>query len=308
VDEGHGATEPDSQTVGPATTGQPSPATTAPATTAPATTDQPSWLGYAVPMGGIQIRPEEQLLHDRDWEGQLAAARRGPMSWGIPAFFLGYGSFYVLGLIITAVLASGAVRLDNVPTEGRGALVLLALTPNLFLGLGPAVMSWWKGNGLRRDYGIVPTRRDLWIGLLCGLVAFGIGLLVNLVLQLVVFKNGNPGNNAVQQLSGLSGGKSVWLAIAALFVVIGAPLTEETLVRGALWGALEHYKLHRYAILALTSLIFAFMHQEPTVTLALFCQGVSIGFARMITGRIGASMIAHATNNLIPALLLFFAA
>jgi membrane protease YdiL (CAAX protease family) len=71
---------------------------------------------------------------------------------------------------------------------------------------------------------------------------------------------------------------------------------------------LEHYKLHRYAILALTSLIFAFMHQEPTVTLALFCQGVSIGFARMITGRIGASMIAHATNNLIPALLLFFAA
>ena len=295
MDEGHGATEPDGQAVGPATTDQAAP-------------DQPSWLGYAVPMGGIQIRPEEQLLHDRDWEGQLAAARRGPMNWGIPAFFLGYGSFYVLGLIITAVVASGAVRLDNVPTEGRGALVLLALTPNLFLGLGPAVMSWWKGNGLRRDYGIVPTRRDLWIGLLCGLVAFGIGLLVNLILQLVVFKNSNPGNNAVQQLSGLSGGKSVWLAIAALFVVIGAPLTEETLVRGALWGALEHYKLHRYAILALTSLIFAFMHQEPTVTLALFCQGVSIGFARMITGRIGASMIAHATNNLIPALLLFFAA
>jgi membrane protease YdiL (CAAX protease family) len=48
------------------------------------------------------------------------------------------------------------------------------------------------------------------------------------------------------------------------------------------------------------------MHQEPTLTLALFCQGVAIGTARMITGRIGASMIAHATNNLIPALLLFF--
>jgi membrane protease YdiL (CAAX protease family) len=288
VDDGHGVTEPDGQAV------------------QPATTDQPSWLGYAVPMGGIPVRPEEQFLHDRDWEGQLAAARRGPMSWGIPAFFLGYGTFYVLGLIITAVLASGAVHLDSIPTEDRGALVLLALTPNLFLGLGPAVMSWWKGNGLRRDFGIVPTRRDLWIGVLCGLVAFGIGLLVNLILQLVVFKNSSPGNNAVQQLSGLSGGKSVWLAIAALFVVIGAPLTEETLVRGALWGALEHYKLHRYAILALTSLIFAFMHQEPTVTLALFCQGASIGFARMITGRIGASMIAHATNNLIPALILFF--
>ena len=118
------ATEPDGKAVG------------------PAITDQPSWLGYAVPMGGIPIRPEEQFLHDRDWEGQLAAAQRGPMNWGIPAFFLGYGSFYVLGLIITAVFASSAVHLDNVPTEGRGALVLLALTPNVFLGLGPAVMSW----------------------------------------------------------------------------------------------------------------------------------------------------------------------
>jgi uncharacterized protein len=271
------------------------------------TPDQPSWSGYAAPMAGIQVG-DERFLHDRDWEGQLAAATRGPMSWGIPAFFAGYGSFYLLGLVITAVFASVAVKLDDAQSGGHGPLVLLVLAPNVLLGLGPAVVSWWKGQGLRRDYGIVPTRRDLWIGALCGLTALGIGLLVNLLLQSLVFKNQGATNNAVQQLSGLSGGRSVWLAIAALFVVLGAPLTEELLVRGALWGALEHYRMHRYAILALTSLIFAFMHQEPTVTLALFCQGIAIGSARMITGRIGASMIAHATNNLIPALLLFFLA
>jgi uncharacterized protein len=269
--------------------------------------DQPAgWVDtYPTAMGGIQVG-DERFLHERDWEGQLAAAERGPMSWGIPAFFLGYGSFYVAGLIISAVFASLAVHLDTIPSADRGPLVLLALAPNLLLGLGPAVMSWWKGQGLRRDFGIVPTRRDLWIGALCGLVALGLGVLVNILLQNLVFKNSTPANNAVQQLSGLSGGRSVWLAIAALFVVLGAPLTEEILVRGALWGALEHYRIHRYAVLALTSLLFAFMHQEPTVTLALFCQGVAIGTARMITGRIGASMIAHATNNLIPALLLFF--
>jgi membrane protease YdiL (CAAX protease family) len=267
-----------------------------------------SWVdSYATAMSGIQINPEERVLHERDWEGQLVGAARGPMNWGIPAYFLGYGSFYVLGLIITGVVASLSVRLDDLPSGDRGPLVLLALAPNVLLGLGPAVMSWWQGNGLRKDFGIVPTRRDVWIGLLCGLVAFGLGLVINLLLQAFVFKNpGNGTNNAVQQLSGLSGGRTVWLALAALFVVFGAPLTEETLVRGALWGALEGYKLHRYAILALTSLLFAFMHQEPAVTLALFCQGVAIGTARMITGRIGASMIAHATNNLIPALLLFF--
>ena len=272
----------------------------------PAPQPPTSWVdGYATPMAGIQVGAE-RYLHDRDWEGQLAAAARGPMNWGIPAFFLGYGSFYLAGLVITAVFASIAVHLDSIPSADRGPLVLLALAPNVLLGLGPAVMSWWKGQGLRRDYGIVPTKRDLWIGAVCGLVAFGLGLVINILLQTLVFKNGTSGNNAVQQLSGLSGGRSGWLALAALFVVIGAPLTEELLVRGALWGALEHYRMHRYAILALTSLLFAFMHQEPTVTLALFCQGVAIGTARMITGRIGASMIAHATNNLVPALLLFF--
>jgi hypothetical protein len=285
---------------------QPQPA--APQPTAPQPTAPPatSWVdGYATPMAGIQMGAE-RYLHERDWEGQLAAATRGPMNWGIPAFFASYGSFYLVGLVISAVFASIAVRLDSIPAGDRGPLVLLALAPNVLLGLGPAVFSWWKGQGLRRDYGIVPTRRDLWIGALCGLVAFGLGLVINILLQAFVFKNGASGNNAVQQLSGLSGGRSGWLAFAALFVVIGAPLTEELLVRGALWGALEHYRMHRYAILALTSLVFAFMHQEPTVTLALFCQGVAIGTARMITGRIGASMIAHATNNLVPALLLFF--
>ena len=269
--------------------------------------DETSWVdAYATPMSGIKVGDEERVLHERDWEGQLVAAARGPMHWGIPAFFLGYGSFYLVGLVITAVFASIAVHLDTLPSADRGPLVLLALAPNVLLGVGPAVMSWWKGQGLRRDFGIVPTRRDLWIGALCGLVALGLGLLINILLQNLVFKNSAGGGNAVQQLSGLSGGRSVWLAIAALFVVFGAPLTEEILVRGALWGALEHYRLHRYAILGLTSLMFAFMHQEPTVTLALFCQGLAIGTARMITGRIGASMIAHATNNLIPALLLFF--
>jgi uncharacterized protein len=282
---------------------------TAPAasvTPAPAPPDQPSWLGYAAPMAGIQVG-DERFLHDRDWEGQLAAAQRGPMSWGIPAFFVGFGSFYLVSLIITGVFASIVINLDNAQSAGHGPLVLLALAPNLLLGLAPAVFSWWKGQGLRRDYGIVPTRRDVWIGVLCGLIALGIGLLVNLLLQGLVFRNQGEGQNAVQQLSGLSGGRSGWLVLAAVFVVFGAPLSEELLVRGALWGALEHYRMHRYAILALTSLIFAFMHQEPTLTLALFCQGIAIGSARMITGRIGTSMIAHATNNLVPALVLLLA-
>lgn len=59
-------------------------------------------------------------------------------------------------------------------------------------------------------------------------------------------------------------------------------------------------------ILGLTALVFALLHQEPTLTLALFAQGVAIGVARMRSGGIGASMVAHATNNFLPAVVLWF--
>lgn len=184
--------------------------------------------------------------------------------------------------------------------------MLLALLPNLLLGLGPAVVSWWRGLGPRLDFGIRFTREDLSVGFSWGVGALAIGLVVNYVLQLLVFHDQNQ-PNAAEEIGKLAGGRSVWLAIALVFVVIVAPLSEEMLVRGALWGALEYYRVPRLMILALTSLVFAFLHQEPTLTLGLFCQGLALGMARMRTGRIGASMIAHATNNLVPAVVLWVA-
>jgi hypothetical protein len=273
----------------------------------PPPVDQPTWTTYLAPMRPVRDG-YDLVLHQRDWEGQRAAAERGPMGWGFVAFFGGYGGFYLASLLITTVLAGTLTDFDvTTPSHAIGPVVLVAFAPNLLLGLVPAIMSWWKGQGLRRDYGIVPTFRDVRIGLICGGLALGVGILVNLLLVWLT-KAPPTAGNPLSNLGALSGGRSVWLAIAALFVFIGAPLTEEMLVRGALWGALEHYKVHRYAILALTALMFAFMHQDPQRTVALFCQGLALGGARMITGRIGSSMIAHATNNLLPALLLFFVA
>jgi uncharacterized protein len=258
--------------------------------------DGPSWAGMT-PMGGFRDG-HDPTLHERDWAGQLAAAGRGPTQWGFAAYFAGFGGFYLVGLLLTA---TGVFDNIGAPQHRDGALLLVSFAPNLLLGLAPAVLSWWKGGGLRRDFGIVPTRRDVWIGLACGGASTLLGLLLHLLLN-YVFRH-SP--QQADPLQGFGGGHTVWLVLVGLFAVLGAPLTEELLVRGALWGALEHYRVHRYAILAVTSLLFAFMHQEPQFTLALFCQGLAIGSARMITGRIGSSMIAHATNNLIPALGFF---
>ncbi|GGM39856.1 membrane protein [Longimycelium tulufanense] len=243
-------------------------------------------------------------LHERYWEAQLTAATRGALHWGFLAFFLGYGGFYLANLILTVALSRHVAAFDPVDPPQPGPILLVTFIPNALLGLAPAILSWTRGQGLRRDFGIIPTWRDLRIGLACGAISLGGALLFGLFLDKLP-GNHPPPDSGVDGLARLAEGQTLWLALYALLIFLGAPLTEELLMRGALWGALEHYRVPRYAILLLTALIFAFLHEEPFRTPALFFQGIAIGAARMITGRVATSMIAHAVNNFLPALVLF---
>ncbi|MGW1676757.1 CPBP family intramembrane glutamic endopeptidase [Saccharopolyspora sp. NPDC002376] len=242
----------------------------------------------------------DQDLHPTYWEAQLEAARRGSLAWGLAAFFLGYGGYYLFVLILTAVRPERHGGFDPTTPPNTGPLLLLAFAPNILLGLVPAVFSWWRGRGLRSDFGIVPKKRDFKVGVACGFAALIGSWLLTLV---IIALSGPPPETDLTRL--MQGERTVWLFLFALFAFLGAPLTEELLMRGALWGALEHYRLPRYAILILTALIFALIHQEVWRTPVLFVGGLAIGVARMITGRVATSMIAHATNNFLPALLLF---
>jgi uncharacterized protein len=250
-------------------------------------------------MGAVQDNRDANL-HPRYWEAQLEAARRGSVAWGFTAFFVGYGGFYLVSLIVSGLFPSRASGFDPTRPPDLGPLLLLAFAPNVLLGLVPALFSWFRGRGLRSDFGIVPTLRDVKVGLACGAVALLASLLLGAVL---ISLSGPPPEERISQLA--HGPKSIWLLLFLLFAFIGAPLTEELLMRGALWGALEHYRVPRAAILVLTALIFAFIHQEIWRLPVLFVGGIAIGTARMITGRVGASMIAHATNNFLPTLVLF---
>lgn len=225
------------------------------------------------------------------------------MHWGFLAFFAGIGGFYVVSLALSAVMSGRFVEFGTTEMPGIGPMVVLSFTPNLLLGLAPAVGSWWWGRGLRADFGIVPRRHDVLVGLACGGFALLLAYLVNLIL-FGVYGRERMSEGPLSGLGELAGGGGGWLVFTALFLVIGAPLTEELLLRGALWGALEHYRVPRYAILVLTALVFAFLHEEPTRTPALIVQGLALGAARMITGRTSASMVAHAANNVLPALVL----
>jgi membrane protease YdiL (CAAX protease family) len=212
------------------------------------------------------------------------------LAWGLPAFLLGFGAYYVVSLVILGLLRPPAGPRD-------GLDLVLPLVANLFLGLVP----WWfsrrRGRGVLADFGYLPTGRDVLVGFVCGVGSVLVGIVISLLVSHVV----PPEPESVS--THLNG----WLVGYVVFLVVGAPMTEELLVRGALWGALARYGLPRLVVLAFTALVFAFMHLDPTRLASLFAQGLALGAARLATGRVGASMVAHATNNLLPGIVVLAA-
>lgn len=225
----------------------------------------------------------------------------GRAHWGFLAFFTGLGGYHLVTLIFTAATADRFAEVDVTAPPVLGPLLLLVFVPNVLLGLGPVVVSWARGQGPNRDFGLVPTARDVKVGLAAG----GAALLAAWLLGALLLRINPDRSGSLDRIGALSGGRTIWLAAAALFVFLGAPLTEELLTRGALWQALAHYRIPRIAILALTALVFAFLHEESWRVLSLFAQGLAIGSARMVTGRVASSVVAHATNNLLPAVYLY---
>lgn len=246
--------------------------------------------------GPDETAPDETVEPTRSpgaWPRRIRGAPPRPLRWGFTAFFLGYAGYYLVHVVLSAAL----------PGVHHGPLLLLKFAPNVLLGFAPLVLSWWWGAGPRADFGLVPRKRDVTIGLVCGVAALVSSWLLSLALV------GLLGPPPPTELTALQdGGRTVWLFLFAAFAFLGAPLTEELLLRGALWGALEHHRVPRWVVLVLTALVFAFVHQEPWRLPILFSAGLALGAARMITGRLGASVVAHATNNLLPAVALFLGA
>ena len=89
-----------------------------------------------------------------------------------------------------------------------------------------------------------------------------------------------------------------------LYVSLIGPVCEEIIYRGLLWGAVERQGWSRWAAFGLTTVIFAIGHFEPLRTSLLLVIAIPIGIARLLTRRLGASIVAHMMNNFLPGLTL----
>jgi uncharacterized protein len=223
-----------------------------------------------------------------------------PHRWGFGAYLLAEAVF--LGTSVLLVLP----YVGNHSGPPPPMMLLLSLTVPTLLAAGVALLATvLRGNGPRVDLGLRFDRADLTRGL-----AFGCGGLVLTIPAAALWSRvvgPEQANSAVAEL--FAGQRfAVPVAIAVFLVVwLVAPICEEIVYRGLLWGAVERHTTGRWWAFGVTTLSFALAHFEFTRTPLLLVIAVPIGLARLYTGRLGASVIAHQLNNLLPAVSLLLA-
>ncbi|MBO0849212.1 MAG: CPBP family intramembrane metalloprotease [Pseudonocardia sp.] len=223
-----------------------------------------------------------------------------PHRWGLGAYLLAEAVFLGTNvlLVLPFYLRDGNGR---PPAE----ILLLGLILPSALAAGVALLvTKLRGNGPRIDLGLRFERSDLKRGF-----AFGCGGLLLTIPAAALWSEAVGAQAANSAVGELFVGQRMALPLAiGVFLVVWliAPVCEEILYRGLLWGAVRRHGADRWWAFGLTTLSFALAHFEFSRTPLLLVISIPIGLARLYTGRLSASIIAHQVNNLLPAVSLFF--
>ncbi len=215
--------------------------------------------------------------------------------WGLGAFGL-VELVYLATAIGIAVLLVGT-SLDPVPTA-----VAATLVPSLLAATVAVAVTVVRGNGPRTDLALQWSWRAAGLGLLFG----GLGLLVTIpAASLWVWVVGEGANSAAGEVFGDMQSTWAWALVVFAAVVLVAPVCEEIVYRGLLWGAVDQ-RWGRWTAFAVTTVVFAVAHLELTRVPLLLVVAIPIGLARLYTANLCASIVAHQVTNLLPGLALMF--
>ena len=222
--------------------------------------------------------------------------------WGFGAFLVVYAVLVLSAVVIGAIVGIVA---PNAPTSST-VVLLGTMVPTVLAAATALLVTKLRGNGPKLDLRWSFHRDDLRTGF-----KFGALGLVCTTVAAVLWTKIVGDENASSAVGRLVENERMPLAAAVtmfLFVWLLAPICEEVIYRGLLWGALERLKWGRWAVFTLTTVIFAISHLEPLRTSLLLVIGIPIGLARLFTGRLGASIVAHQINNFLPALAVLLVA
>lgn len=195
----------------------------------------------------------------------------------------------------------------GIPLDGESTLMQLLLSVMIY-GLILFFLYWLAGL-LRRSITRVDAgiRYLTWTDIGLALVAF-VGYFLLSTLIAVTVKALVPDFPSEQcQDVGFKQAFGVERMMAFLALVVMAPVVEELVFRGVLYGKMRRAGLHIVPSIFITSLLFAVVHWQWNVGLDVFALSVVACLLRERTQGIGASILLHMMKNGIAFYLLFVA-
>ena len=214
-------------------------------------------------------------------------------------------TFLTASVLVLLPFAIGSRELAEGGPLPPAALVTALVVPTVLAALVAIIGTLLVGRGglrerLRTELALRWRLPDAGIGLAVGAVSLIITLPASALWAYSVGQD--QANSAVGEV--FDGQKLPFGIAVILFLAVWlvAPACEEVLYRGVLWRAMEYWGWNRWVIFALTTLAFSFAHLELLRTPLLVVISLPIALARMFTGNLLASIVAHQTNNLLPAI------
>lgn len=191
-----------------------------------------------------------------------------------------------------------------------GLLVLFALQFAIALGvtsLLPLMQSKWKPNALKQIFGL--TRAIQWKDFYIPLILFPLYFAASTAVILTIGELFPSLNLQETQDVGFNSENLTTVfeyVLAFVALVIMAPVAEELLFRGYLFGKTRPL-VGAVAAALITSVLFGVVHGQLNVGLDTFILSLFLCWLRVKTDAVWACMILHGLKNLIAYSLLFIA-
>jgi len=227
-------------------------------------------------------------------------------TWALLAVFsvgAAYGLAILLSILVVNVFAVAGLRID-VLNQNVASFVgnLLVWTIMMIVLLVP-MKKWGILKNFKQELGLdrFPSWSDIGLAILA---FFPYAVLSNIFNQTFVVLVPSYDQTQVQQLGFSNFTTQYEVMLAFLALVVAAPIIEEIIFRGYLFGRLRKHAGTVVAIL-LTSITFAVLHMQLNVGIDVFALSILLCLLRVVTGSIWAGVLLHMIKNGLAYYVLF---
>ena len=224
------------------------------------------------------------------WNGLLSAL-------GAVAITIAVAFVAILLLLVVIILSTG-----NMPSLNPGHP--LAATGEIASYVAGGWFAWWR----LRTTGRTPFRRLRAGDVRAILIGVGVLSLVRIgtAVQLIAThqtKHVQSGFEHFDVVGKLPNVTIISIALAVAATVVVAPLVEEIVFRGLLFGALAP-RIGVLAAALVSALVFGAVHGDPVLFPTIAALGFVSAIAYAATGNLWVSITLHALNNAVGAIFL----